>query len=581
MTNFQRTTYTVVIILLLGVLTASPLLAQQEDDTQDQHRKEEPLVSNAAALIDIKMMMITGNYKDAEALLRKYSEKYPKDPVAYYELAKIQAGKKLYPEAKLLAEKAWELDPSNIWYQLFLAETCQMAQDFDQAISIFETIVATNPNNLDYYYQLASLYLGLAKYDQAVKIYSKIEKRLGITEEISMQKHKIYLHQKEYQKAESELIKLLESQPDDSRYYSILAEYYMSRDKKEKALDLYEKILEMDPNNAYIHMTLADYYRKTGEKEKVFEELKLGFGNPNLDVDTKINILLSFYTINEIVTDLKGQAFELAALLVQTHPDDPKVYSIYGDLLAQDQQFEPARDAFLQVVARDSSKYIVWEELLRMDLLLNDYDHLIKYGHRAIELYPEQTVLYLFTALGELQVKNYTEAEKLLKLGVKLVANNNEILSQYYMYLGDTYHALDKPEESDKAYEKSLQIKNDSPYVLNNYSYYLALRGTNLKKAEQMSEQALRLDPDNASFQDTYGWVLFKLGQYEKALEWIGKSMGDRENISGEVLEHYGDVLFKLGRESEAIKYWKQALDIGDGSDLLPEKISTKKWIEE
>ncbi|MBE0648467.1 MAG: tetratricopeptide repeat protein, partial [Bacteroidales bacterium] len=324
-----------------------------------------------------------------------------------------------------------------------------------------------------------------------------------------------------------------------------------------------------------------DYYRKTGEKEKVFEELKLGFGNSNLDIDTKINILLSFYTINEIVTDLKEQAFELAELLVATHPDDPKAYSIHGDLLAQDEQFEQARDAFLRVISMDSSKFVVWEEILRMDLLMNDYDHLSTYGHRAIELYPEQPVLYLFTALGEMQVKNYTEAEKLLNRGVKLVVSNNEILSQYYMYLGDTYHALNRPAESDKAYEKSLQIKENSPYVLNNYSYYLAIRGKELEKAEQMSKKALDSDPNNSSFQDTYGWVLFKLGKYENALEWIGKSMQDKENISGEVLEHYGDVLFKLGRESEAMDYWKQALEKGNGSELLPKKISGKKWIEE
>lgn len=571
--------YFFLVIFLVGGLISPSIQAQQKEDHTDQLQQERP-VSNPSALIDAKKMLIAGNDKEAEALLRSYIGKYPKDPVAFYELAKILAGRKSYPEAKLFAEKAWELDQSNIWYQLFLAETCQLAQDYDQALSLYETIVATNPDNLDYYYQLAALYLGLGKYEQAIQTYDKIEKRIGISDEISMQKHKIYLHLKEYQHAESELLELMGSHPDDSRYYSILAEYYMSRDKKEKALELYNRILEIDPDNAYIHMTLADYYRKSGDKEKVFEELKLGFGNPNLDVDTKINILLSFYTINEIVADVKGEAFELAELLILTHPDDPKVYSIYGDLLAQDQQFEKARNAFLQVIALDSSKFVVWEEVLRMDLLMSDYQHLIMYGQRAIELYPEQPLLYLFTALGELQLKNFTETERLLTRGVKLVVNNNELLAQYYMYLGDTYHALDRAEESDQAYEKSLQIKDNSPYVLNNYSYYLAIRGINLEKAEQMSKQALDLEPGNSSFQDTYGWVLFKLGRYEQALEWVGKSMEDRENISGEVLEHYGDILFKLGKEEEAIGYWKQALEKGGGSDLLQEKISGKIWIE-
>jgi len=568
------------LIFLVGGFIGFPALAQQGEEDQDQYRKEE-VKSNPSALIDAKKLLIAGNEKDAEGLLRKYIDRYPNDPVAYFELAKILTGNKAFPEAKLFAEKARELDKTNIWYQLFLAETCKLSQDYDQALQIYEDIVATNPDNLDHYYQLAALYLGLGKYQQAIKIYGKIEKRIGISEEITLQKHKIYLHLKEYLKAEMELQRLMEAHSNDSRYYSILAEFYISRDKKEKALELYNKILEIDPDNAYIHMTLADYYRKTGDQEKVFEELKLGFGNPNLDVDTKINILLSFYTINEIVTDLKVQAFELSELLILTHPDDPKVFSIYGDLLSQDQQFEAARDAFLKVIALDSSRYIVWEELLRMDLLMSDYEHLSKYGHTALELYPEQPVIYLFTALAELQLKNYTETEKLLNSGVKLVVNNNELLAQYYMYLGDTYHALDRDEESDQAYEKSLQIKDNSPYVLNNYSYYLSVRGDNLEKAEQMSKRALNMEPDNSSFQDTYGWILFKLGQYEQALEWVGKSLEDRENASGEVLEHYGDVLYHLERKEEAIDYWKKALEKGDGSELLKEKITQKKWIEE
>jgi len=384
------------ILILTGVYLSKTGYSQQTE-----------LKTNPSVLIDAKKLIISGSIKDAEGLLREYVDQYREDPAGFFELSKILATQQSYQEALIYAEKAYELDKTNIWYQLFLAETYQLTHDYEGALKIYEEIVDTNPDNLEYYYQLAELYLGLNKYHQAIKIYSKIETRIGISEEITMQKQKIYLHLNDFAKAENELKKLVEANPGESRYYGILAEFYISRDKKKEALDLYHKILTIDPDNAYIHMTLADYYRKEGDRKKSFEELKLGFSNPNLDVDTKINILLSFYTINEIVSNLKGEAFELAELLVETHPEDPKVYSIYGDLLSQDQQFEKARDAFLQVLAFDSSKYIVWEELLRMDLLMNDYEHLRQYGHLAVELYPEQPVTCLFTALAELQLKNY------------------------------------------------------------------------------------------------------------------------------------------------------------------------------
>ena len=162
----------------------------------------------------------------------------------------------------------------------------------------------------------------------------------------------------------------------------------MANDMKGKALELYQKIAAMDPENAYIHMSLADYYRKSGNKEQAFEELKLGFANPNLDVDTKVNILLSFYTVNQIYNDLKDQAFTLSKILIETHPKDPKVFSIYGDLLLQDKKIPEAREAFLKVLSIDSSRYAVWEQLLQLDLQLSEYDHLLVYSARATELFP-------------------------------------------------------------------------------------------------------------------------------------------------------------------------------------------------
>ena len=108
-------------------------------------------------------------------------------------------------------------------------------------------------------------------------------------------------------------------------------------------------------------------------------------------------------------------------------------------------------------------------------------------------------------------------------------------------------NALKNNPEAFKAYDKSIQLKDDNAFVLNNYAYYLSLSGSELEKAEKMSKKAVTIDPQNSSFQDTYGWVLFKQGKYKDAGEWILKALQNKENSSSEVLEHYGDVLYKLG----------------------------------
>jgi tetratricopeptide (TPR) repeat protein len=535
---------------------------------------------NPGMLIDAKKEAIIGNIKGALDLFRQYINRYPDDAVGYFELARLEAEQKNAGESVRLCRLAVKLDPGNIWYSLFLAELCQGTAQFDDAIDIYEKLIAKYPGNLDYLYQLAALYLQVEKYPDAIKIYNQIDEKTGVAEDIILQKQKIYLHLNDLKGAEREIQKLIAAFPDEPRYYSILAEFYMANNMQDKALATYQKIAVMDPDNAYIHMSMADYYRKTGNKEKAFDELKLGFGNPNLDVDTKVNILLSFYTVNQIYNDLKDQAFTLSKILIETHPKDPKVYSIYGDLLVQDKKFPEAREAFIKVLSLDSSRYAVWEQVLQLDLQSNEFDHLVTYSNKAIELFPDQPLPFLFAGLAQLQLKNNEAALKALAGGANLVVDNNELLAQFYMYQGDALHGMKKDPDAFMAYERSIKLKDDNSYVLNNYAYYLSLLGEDLDKAEKMAKKAVTLDPENASFQDTYGWVLFKQKKYKEAAEWILKAIQNKEEPSAEVLEHYGDVLYKLGDETGAHEYWVKAMQKGPGSDLLQKKVTEKKYYQ-
>lgn len=574
----------ITITILSALFFAASLVntyAQDGNKGKGRHDdKKTAKTGNASMLIDAKRMAITGNENDAQDLLRKYTEKYPADPNGHFELARLLADQKNAQDAISQIEEAISLNPDNIWYRLFAAELYQYAGKYPEAIKIYDRIIGEDPNNIDNYYQLASLYLAAGKYSDAIKVYDQIEDKIGITEDISLQKQKIHLLQKDLPEAEAEMKHLIAAYPEETRYMAILAELYMSANQQDKAYELYQQILKTDPEDPYIHMTLADFYRKQGKKEQAFAELKLGFGNPALDIDTKVSILLSFYNINEVYDDLKDQAAELAAILIRTHPYNPKGYSIAGDLFVQDKKYSEAQDCFIKAVALDSSKYVIWEEILRLDLVMEQYDHLLQYGKTAIELFPEQPVLYVMTGLARFQKNLYKEALDDFNRALKLIVSNNDLLGQVYMHLGDTYHALNNPEESDKAYEKSLQIRDNNAYVLNNYAYYLSVRNKELEKAEQMSKKSLSLDPENPSFQDTYGWIMYKLGKYEEAKTWIGKALEDKEGPSAEVLEHYGDTLYRLGDAPAAIEYWKKAQAKGGGSTLLNKKIEEKKLIE-
>jgi tetratricopeptide (TPR) repeat protein len=546
---------------------------------QDTKNALVPTTDNKDVFYEATKQKLLGNYPAALELFNDYLAKHPEDAATLYEIADIYSQQQELEKALPLAVKAVQLDGSNKWYKYLLYQLYQSQSQFEEAGEIISQLLTEEPDNLDYMQELALNYIYQDDLKNAIKIYDSIDEKIGVTEEVAQQKQRIYLMMGKPDKAIEEIEALTIAYPDETRYLEMLAELYVSADMPEKALETYNRILAVEPDNPYINISLSDYYRKKGDQEKSYEYLQAGFANPSLDIDTKVQILLAYYTVNELYGDRKDEAFTLARLMLQAHPEDPKAWSIYADLLYQDKQLEAARDAFHEVIAIDSSKYLVWEQLLFVESELDDFNAMVSEGERAIALFPQQPLLYLLAGAGRFQQKDYARAADHFKTGADFVVANNKLLEQFYSYMGDTYFQLKDNSASDAAYDKALAINPENSLVLNNYAYYLSMRKEKLDKAEEMAKKAVDLDPGNSSNEDTYGWVLFQVGKYEEAKEWIAKAI-QNEKESAVVIEHYGDVMWKLGEEKEAVKYWEKAMKLGEGSEFLERKVGEKSYID-
>jgi Tfp pilus assembly protein PilF len=133
---------------------------------------------------------------------------------------------------------------------------------------------------------------------------------------------------------------------------------------------------------------------------------------------------------------------------------------------------------------------------------------------------------------------------------------------------------------SDGAYEKSLGYNADNGFTLNNYAYYLSVRGEQLEKAAQMAKHANEIQPNVGSFEDTYAWILFKQKKYTEAKIWIEKALTHNKDKSAVQTEHYGDIMFYVGDTDAAVQNWKKAKEYGGHSPALERKINERKYIE-
>lgn len=575
------------LISILAVLVI--LILPFQASAQKKHAKEKNASSEGSArksmaatstFIEAGKAKMLGNYTTAAELYKTCILADPENDAAYFELASIYIAQNDASTAAGFAEKAYQLDEHNPWYGLQLLEVYRQLGKHTEAVKLAQNLVKEHPENPDFLFELADSYLSQNKYSDAIKIYDEIEIQMGISEEISIQKQKIYIAQNKPLKAAAELEKLAAAFPDQSRYQALLAEMYMAAKMPEKALAAYQRLAEIDPSNPYIHISLSDFYRQMGDMKRSFDELKIGFANPSLDIDTKIRVMLAYYSLSEIYEEMKDQAIELAQILKATHPKDPKAHSMYADFLLRDGKQEEARSEFRIVLSLDSSKYVIWESVLQLDVQLADFTSLLNESARAIELFPLQPLPYLMNGVANNQLKKYQEAIISLNTGSKLVTENDKFLAQFYAYLGEAYNALKDDEASDQAYDKSLLLNPDDSFVLNNYAYYLSLRGEKLDKAEPMAKKSTEIEPKNPSNIDTYAWVLYKLGKYEESETIILKAIELQEKADPTILEHYGDILYKLGQTEKAFEYWKKAASSGEGSDLLNKKIREKTLYE-
>jgi tetratricopeptide (TPR) repeat protein len=577
----------IITILLLMVIVWPGEGFSQKREKRKKHKSEASTETNINSgeitnlYIDATTAKLAGETAKAIGLYESCLEKDPHHSASMYELAQIYFDTSDYSAAARYAEQAAELEPGNKWYKLLLIEIYGKAGKKKELLETCEKLVSQYPGNVDYLYELANAYLINNDGKNAIETYDQIEGLLGVTEEISLQKQRIYLIQNKTDKAAEELQKLIKEFPDEeTRYISMIAEMYMQAGKPDEAAKYYQQILSNDPENPYIHITLSDYYRQKGDIKRSIEELKLGFANPALDIDTKIRVLLSIFAGIEMYNENKADIFELTQILVKTHPADPKAHSIYGDFLLDDKKYAEARDEFRKVIAVDSSRYAVWESLLNAEVQLSDYGALETESSRAIELFPLLPVPYFFKGVACLETKKYEDAISSFNAGVKLVSGNNLLLVNFYTYLGDAYNRMKNYRLSDENYENALKLQPENSFVLNNYAYYLSLRNENLEKAETMASKSVKLDPANAANMDTYGWVLYKLGRYSEAAEWVEKAVAATPSPDADLLEHLGDIYFKLGNTDKAMIQWQNARKAGKGSEFLDKKVKERKLYE-
>lgn len=482
-------------------------------------------------------------------------------------------------------KKAVYHQDDNFEYKVSLANLSRELNQNKEAIAIYEELVAKYPLKPELNYYLSDLYVREDQVEKGIKALDILEDNLGMNQMLSMRKFQLYSKIEQKEKAYSEVKKLARKYPRESRYEIMLGDLYLEQNVPDTALLHYQKAHDIDAEDPYYIVSMANYYEYTGDNEAAFKEIDLALRNSKLDVETKLGILGRYIQVLQQSKKDVNSAIGLFETLIEQHPQEKELNLMYGQFLQMRDKAEEAKFQFQIVTESEPDNATAWKFLMGIYLKLEDMDGCIKVCDDALVHFPQDPEFYFYKGAAYYQKKDYQKALDTYNEGLSSVSEDNKAFkSNFYGQMGDLYYHLNQKDKAYEMYDLALQFNDHNVVVLNNYAYFLSLDKKDLSKANRMSSQCLKFEPDNGTYIDTYAWVLFVQGNYSLAKFYIEMAISKKTDISGELHDHYGDILFMNGEEEKAVEEWKRALELkekeGENISLLKKKIADKKYYE-
>lgn len=404
-------------------------------------------------------------------------------------------------EAIASYKRALEDDPDNVDTERGLANALLTDGQLDEALKLFNTIVAAEPQDAQSMVKIADIQRQQGHYDQALATIQKAKPLAQDSVELNYNQALIYDSLGRYDEAINTLRTLLDGTAHaDGKYTdgekgnrAIFLErmgiIYKEQNKTAEAVDVYKQMVQMG----------GDFARSGYQGQ----------------VDT--------YREAHMWKEATVAAAEAAKAL----PKDQSVQLMYaGQLADTGNAKEGIALAKSQLSADGKAK-----------------------DDREVHL-----------ALGNIYIRmrQWADANTELTAAEALSEKPEEKLYIYFLRgtLADRQKQYDAAEAQ---FRRALTIDPQNATILNYLGYMLADRGVRLGEALKMIQKAVELDPQNYAYLDSLGWAYYKTGQYALAEENIHKAI-ERNGGDPTLHDHLGEVYEKTGKLKLAVSQWERSL---------------------
>lgn len=502
-----------------------------------------------------------------------------KNAAVYFELSKILQFQKESERAFVYLQSAIDLAPDIVQYREVQLAFFVAQKRFPEAIDGYVVLSKRNPSNETYLYNLYELYEATKQPKKQVQILDKLEVLDGVTEEVVFEKLGLLLKLGRVKRVETEIQKLIQKFPRESSYITLLGDFYRETGREKKGVACYQQVLTNDSTDGYGLTAMASYYTSKNQPQKANELMLKALNDKRLPIENKLKWIRSY--IVELAQNKDDERISnLFAVLFTLYPDEEEVLKLHVDYLVHKREIASAILQQRRLLDVNPLNEDEWQTLLTLESEPYVPQTIIKVTNEALVHFPMSPNWYYQKAGAQMQLQLFDEAILTIDSALTFVEQIDKRIKGMFLALkADVFISQKKYQLAFDFYEQSLEFDPANSMTQNNYAYYLALTKGDLRKAERLISEAIKIDPKNATFFDTYAWVLFMREDYRSAKFYQERAIELDSDVV--ILEHYGDILYALGDSQGALQWWKKSLESGNKSAILKQKIEQKHYIPE
>ncbi len=484
-------------------------------------------------------------------------------------------------------------------FRVTLAGTFFSTGRYLDAVIMLKKALKGREGRPDEYFLLAESYLNLRIYDKALQSIEEFLKREPESSEALLEKANLLYLMKEFIKARDYVQEIVSQFSKNSSLWNLLGNSEYALGNWDKAYQAYQKAADLDPEIPLFRINLARVYERLDQQESAFltyltasrllfrqeayEDLAdvlprarkimtryLSAGAPEgKDQEVKGRKTNSFQSEYRELLALEGKMFfhegrrdepeKLFAQLIESGYQDSAVFFLYGLILIEKGDREPA-DVYLQKAAEmESGYFLYWFRLAENRFLLGrDPAECLS---KAYELNPGDP--WVNNLMGQCAGREgrFNEAGRFFKKALKLAPEEADI----YLNFSDSLMRQGKPDKALAVISDGISSAGENPRLFNQRGNLYA-KLNNFTAALTAYEKALQLEPENSQFMENCAACCLELDMIMRAEELLSKLLTDSPSPS--VYNLTGNLAVVKREYKRAELSFKEALKLEENSEV-------------